>query len=90
MGSPAEYEGENIGREKLPVIPNPFILTVRRIRTANGYETDPTALKQLAVIGELLAGADEVITATDAAREGELITGYLYEYLGYKGATRRL
>lgn len=69
MGSPAEYGGENIGREKLPVIPDPFTLTVRRIRTANGYETDPTALKQLAVIGELLTGADEVITATDAARD---------------------
>ncbi len=90
MGSPAEYGGENISREKLPVIPDPFTLTVRRIRTANGYETDPTASKQLAVIGELLTGADEVITATDAAREGELIAGYLYEYLGYKGATRRL
>lgn len=90
MGSPAEYGCENIGREKLPVIPDPFTLTVRRIKTANGYETDPTALKQLAVIGELLAGADEVITATDAAREGQLIAGYLYEYLGYKGATRRL
>lgn len=90
MGSPAEYGGGNIGREKLPVIPDPFTLTVRRIKTANGYETDPTALKQLAVIGGLLAGADEVITATDAAREGQLIAGYLYEYLGYKGATRRL
>lgn len=90
MGSPAEYGGENIGREKLPVIPDPFTLTVRRIKAANGYETDPTASKQLAVIGELLAGADEVITATDASREGELIAGYLYEYLGYKGTAQRL
>ena len=57
----------------LPIIPDPFKLVVRQIKTEDGYKADPTALKQLEVIRKLLGQADQVISCTDAGREGELI-----------------
>lgn len=74
----------------LPIIPNPFKLVVRQIKTEDGYKTDPTALKQLEVIRKLLEQADRVISCTDAGREGELIMRYVLEYLGYHKETGRL
>ena len=67
----------------LPIIPDPFKLVVRQIKTEDGYKADPTALKQLEVIRKLLGQADQVISCTDAGREGELIMRYVLEYLGY-------
>lgn len=74
----------------LPIIPDPFKLVVRQIKTEDGYKTDPTALKQLDVIRKLLEQADRVISCTDAAREGELIMRYVLEYLDYHQETERL
>lgn len=74
----------------LPIIPNPFKLVVREIKTTDGYKTDPTALKQLEVIRKLLEQADGVISCGDAGREGELIMRYVLEYLGYHKETKRL
>lgn len=74
----------------LPVIPDPFKLVVRRIKTEDGYKPDPTAIKQLEVIRRLLEQADEVISCGDAGREGELIMRYVLEYLGYHKDTKRL
>ena len=68
----------------LPIIPDPFKLVVRQIKTEDGYKADPTALKQLEVIRKLLGQADQVISCTDAGREGELIMRYVLEYLGQK------
>ncbi len=53
----------------LPIIPNPFKLVVRQIKTEDGYKADPTALKQLEVIRKLLSQAGSVIICTDAARD---------------------
>ena len=61
----------------LPIIPDPFKLVVRQIKTEDGYKADPTALKQLEVIRKLLGQADQVISCTDAGREGELIMRYV-------------
>lgn len=74
----------------LPIIPHPFRLVVRQVKTEEGYKADPSALKQLDVIRRLLNQAGSVIICTDAAREGELIARYVLEYLGYTKETKRL
>lgn len=74
----------------LPIIPHPFKLVVRQVKTEEGYKADPSALKQLDVIRKLLNQAGSVIICTDAAREGELIARYILEYLGYTKETKRL
>ena len=74
----------------LPIIPHPFKLVVRQVKTEEGYKADPSALKQLDVIRKLLNQAGSVIICTDAAREGELIARYVLEYLGYTKETKRL
>ena len=57
----------------LPIIPDPFKLVVRQIKAEDGYKDDPVALKQLEVIRKLLSRSEYAITATDSAREGQLI-----------------
>lgn len=74
----------------LPIIPDPFKLVVRQVKTEDGYKADPSALKQLEIIRKLLGQAGSVIICTDAAREGELIARYVLEYLGYTKETKRL
>lgn len=74
----------------LPIIPDPFKLVVRQVKTEEGYKADPSALKQLDVIRKLLNQTDSVIICTDAAREGELIARYVLDYLGYTQETKRL
>lgn len=74
----------------LPIIPDPFKLVVRQVKTEEGYKADPSALKQLDVIRKLLNQTDSVVICTDAAREGELIARYVLEYLGYTQETKRL
>ena len=74
----------------LPIIPDPFKLVVRQVKTEEGYKADPSALKQLDVIRKLLNLTGSVIICTDAAREGELIARYVLEYLGYTKETERL
>ena len=44
----------------------------------------------IGVIKKLFDSSDEIIVATDAAREGELIFRYIYEYIGCKKPFRRL
>ena len=74
----------------LPIIPDPFKLVVRQVKTEDGYKADPSALKQLDVIRKLLNQTDSVIICTDAAREGDLIARYVLDYLGYTKETKRL
>ncbi|MDR1056450.1 MAG: topoisomerase C-terminal repeat-containing protein [Prevotellaceae bacterium] len=50
----------------------------------------PDVAKQINVIKTLFSEADEIIVATDAGREGELIFRYLYYYLECKKPFRRL
>lgn len=83
-------EGDANAGDVQSLIPESFRLTVRQIRTEEGYQDDPVAVKQLAVIRGLLDRAGTVITATEMSREGELVARYLYEYLGFKGEANRL
>jgi DNA topoisomerase-3 len=50
----------------------------------------PDVSKQINTIETLFKEADEIIVATDAGREGELIFRYLYHYLECKKPFRRL
>ncbi|WP_200338981.1 DNA topoisomerase 3 [Rhodovibrio sodomensis] len=66
--------------ETLPFIPAPF-----RFRPKNGG-----AAKQIKVIASLLKKATDVVVATDADREGEMIAWEVLVHLKYQGNPRRL
>ena len=51
---------------------------------------DPSVKKQLDIIKSLFDEATEIIVATDAGREGELIFRYIYYYLKCKKPFKRL
>jgi DNA topoisomerase-3 len=59
--------------ESLPIIPEQFGLKARG---------DASAQKQLNTIKRLFKAADEIICATDAGREGELIFRYILSWAG--------
>lgn len=90
LGMPEDYDISGFDQASLPILPNPFILTVRKIKKDKGYQADTGALKQLKVIKELFNKSDSIIVATDAGREGELIFRYIYEYLKCKKPFERL
>src|SRR5919112_64604 len=64
----------------LPIIPERFELKPL---------VDKGAGKQFAVVKRLFRSADELICATDAGREGELIFRYILELTGCLGKPRR-
>jgi DNA topoisomerase-3 len=59
--------------ESLPIIPERFALRARG---------DAGAQKQLHTVKSLFQGANEIICATDAGREGELIFRYILSWCG--------
>lgn len=87
---PEAYGMKGFHAENLPVIPKPFILVPRQVKSENGYKPDAGVLAQIKIIGKLFDSSERIIVATDAGREGELIFRYLYEYLGCKKPFDRL
>jgi len=81
LGMPEDYGISGFDSKVLPILPDPFLLAVRKVKMETGYSPDTGALKQLQVIGRLFDECDSIIAATDAGREGELIFRYIYEYL---------
>jgi len=81
LGMPEDYGIKGFQKDALPILPAPFLLTVRRIAKNKSYDIDPSASKQLQVIEKLFDRADIIVVATDAGREGELIFRYIYHYL---------
>ena len=81
LGMPEDYGVSGFDKASLPILPNPFLLTVRKVKKDKGYTADTGALKQLKVIEQLFNRSNSIIVATDAGREGELIFRYIYEYL---------
>lgn len=65
--------------EHLPIIPTRWKLVVK-----------PKVASQLKVIGQLLRTCSEVIIATDADREGEMIAREILERCQYQGSISRL
>lgn len=82
LALPSFYGQERPSADSLPLIPEPFKLTIRQRKTEKGYGADPAAAKQLSVIDSVLSRSSSVIVATDAGREGELIYRYIHAHLG--------
>lgn len=70
-------------RETLPIIPNEFQLRPKS-------NVKDFAIDQFHAIGELLKQCTELIIATDADREGEMIAREIVDYFGYQGKIARL
>lgn len=87
---PENYGMKGFHAENLPVIPDPFVLVPRQVKTENGYKPDAGVLAQIKIIGKLFDSSERIIVATDAGREGELIFRYLYTYLGCRKPFDRL
>ncbi|MDR6919486.1 DNA topoisomerase [Chryseobacterium sp. 2987] len=81
LAMPVEYGINGFQKENLPILPDPFLLTVRKLKKDKGYFDDPGALKQLKIIETIFQQCESIIVATDAGREGELIFRYIYNYL---------
>lgn len=81
LASPEAYGFKGWKAENLPMLPDRFKLAVRKSREKGKTTSDPGVLKQLKVIKSLFDEATEIIVATDAGREGELIFRYIYHHL---------
>ena len=83
LGMPEDHGIRGFDKASLPIFPDPFLLIPRPIKKQNqkGYQPDPSALKQLKIIENMINRCDSIIVATDAGREGELIFRYIYHYL---------
>jgi len=90
LAMPAEYGFEQYNADDLPILPEPFKLTVRQVRKGKEYIADPSALKQLKIIRTCFDQCERIIVATDAGREGELIFRYIFDYLQCKKPFDRL
>jgi len=90
LAMPEDYGLSGFQKEALPILPNPFLLTVRKVRKDKAYVPDSGAVKQLKIIEQVISRSDSIIVATDAGREGELIFRYIYEYLKCSKPFQRL
>lgn len=91
LAPPQEYGFYGWRKEHLPMLPQKFKLAIRKIKNKEGqYIEDPGVRKQLDIIQKLFEECTEIIVATDAGREGELIFRYIYSYLKCKKPFKRL
>ncbi|MCJ0743075.1 DNA topoisomerase 3 [Pedobacter montanisoli] len=90
LAPPQEYGYYGWRRTNLPMLPQKFKLSIRKVKTKDGFVEDPGVRKQLDIIQKLFDEASEIIVATDAGREGELIFRYIYSYLKCKKPFKRL
>jgi DNA topoisomerase-3 len=90
LAPPQEYGFIGWRKQHLPMLPAKFKLSIRKIKTKDGFVEDPGVRKQLDIIKKLFDEATEIIVATDAGREGELIFRYIYYYLKCKKPFKRL
>ena len=82
LAMPDDYGIRGFVRDNLPVIPETFTLVPRQVKTDKGYKPDSGVMAQIKVIAALFGKSEQIIVATDAGREGELIFRYLYHYTG--------
>ncbi len=81
LAMPEEYGVKGFNKESLPILPEQFRLTNRKVKSSKGYIDDVGSKKQLEIIDKVFKKSDSIIVATDAGREGEVIFRYLYEYV---------
>jgi len=80
--APPEAYDANLKRwsiEQLPIIPDRWRVEVK-----------PKTVAQFKVVKQLLAQATELVIATDADREGEMIAREIIDLCGYRGPIQRL
>ena len=82
LAMPDGYGVRGFVRDNLPVIPETFMLIPRQTKAEKGYKPDSGVTAQIKVIARLFNGSEQIVVATDAGREGELIFRYLYHYIG--------
>ena len=90
LALPDAYGYTKTAAEDLPMLPEPFRLVSRQVRTDRGMVPDLAASKQLRIIESVFNRCGSIIVATDAGREGELIFRWIYDYLGCTKPFRRL
>ncbi|MCC8408186.1 DNA topoisomerase III [Mucilaginibacter sp. UR6-1] len=90
LAPPQEYGYYGWNVQNLPMLPQKFKLSIRKVKSKEGMVDDPAVKKQLDVIKKLFDEAAEIIVATDAGREGELIFRYIYYHLKCKKPFKRL
>lgn len=90
LGTPQSYGYSSWSISNLPIIPDRFVLEVKKVKRDGKVADDQGALKQLHIIKTLLKGATEIIVATDAGREGELIFRNIYRFLDCNLPFKRL
>lgn len=90
LAPPQDYGFYGWKQQNLPMLPAKFKLAIRKVKTKEGMVDDPAVKKQLDIIKSLFDECTEIIVATDAGREGELIFRYIYYYLKCKKPFRRL
>lgn len=90
LAMPSDYGLTGFQKETLPILPDPFLLTVRKVKKDKVYTPDSGAVKQLKIIEQVISQCDSIVVATDAGREGELIFRYIYNYLNCDKPFERL
>lgn len=65
--------------DQLPILPNPWRIEIK-----------PKTATQFKIVKALIGKADELVIATDADREGEMIARELLELCSYRGPVQRL
>lgn len=81
LAMPEDYGISGFQKTSLPILPNPFLLTIRKVKKDEAYIDNTDPLKQLKIIEQLINRSDKIIVATDSGREGELMFRYVYQYL---------
>ena len=90
LALPENYGYNGWSRGNLPMLPKEFLMIPRQKKEGKTYKNDPGVMKQLKIIKHLFEEADEIIGATDSAREGEAILRYIVDYLGIRKPIKRL
>lgn len=90
LAMPEAYGYGKFDKDGLPLLPEPFRLVARQVRSGKEYVDDPAAIRQLSVIRDCFNKSEVIIVATDAGREGELIFRYVYSYLNCSKPFKRL
>ena len=86
LAMPDAYRVTGFRRESLPIIPDEFQLVARK----EAKQEVEGINEQMRVIKNLFTHSDNIIVATDAGREGELIFRYLYQFLDCHTPFQRL
>lgn len=79
--TPQAYGYATWSTANLPIVPDEFRLEAKKVKRDGKQMDDVGAVKQLNTIKRLIDDAEEIIVATDAGREGELIFRNIYYFL---------